>query len=123
MLLHRPFLESVLNDAFNTLFQYVHAELTQQGLQRTKDIVKESDSYRAQNSVYNLETALSLNCGALSVVVESPSHEFSWANQSIVQTPEMLLDAQLTCHQQAMRFLAETGGRSKWTPAKQKLGM
>ena len=31
---------------------------------------------------------------------------------------DMLLDAQLICHQQAMKFLAETGGRSKWLPGR-----
>jgi hypothetical protein len=55
--------------------------------------------------------------------VESPSHAFSGKGQSgkfAVHTPEMLLDAQLICHQEAMRFLLATGGRSKWTKSRQK---
>jgi hypothetical protein len=33
-------------------------------------------------------------------------------------TPDLLLDAQMTCHQEAMRFLAENGGRAAWTQKK-----
>jgi hypothetical protein len=34
-----------------------------------------------------------------------------------MHTPDHLLDAQLICHQEAMGFLAETGGRWRWTPS------
>jgi hypothetical protein len=73
--------------------------------------------------VFNLDGALNLHCGALSVVVESPSHSFSGKNRDgepAFHTLEMLLDAQLICHQEAMRFLAESGGRSRWTPARKR---
>jgi hypothetical protein len=88
-------------------------------LQKTKNLETETDSHRAGLGVYNIDTALNLHCGALSVTVESPSHGFSWKNkvgEIVFHTPEMLLDAQLICHQEAMRFLAESGGRSHWTP-------
>jgi len=52
------------------------------------------------------------------VVVESPSHGFYGTNgegKPAILTPDMLLDSQLICHREAMRFLAESGGRSKWT--------
>jgi hypothetical protein len=55
-------------------------------------------------------------------VVESPSHAFS-ANsvtrKAKIESPDNLLNAQLICHQQAMRFLVKTGGRSKWLPGRQ----
>jgi hypothetical protein len=123
MLMHRPFCEPVLYPAFDTLFRYVHTVLALEGLQKTKDPTIEADSRQAPMSVYNLDGVLNLNCGALSVVVESPSHGFSGKNEvgeAVLQTPEMLLDAQLICHQEAMRFLVKSGGRSHWTPVGKK---
>jgi hypothetical protein len=55
------------------------------------------------------------------VLVESPSHAFSGAKRKgepFFHTPDNLLDAQLICHQEAMRFLVETGGRVRWTAKK-----
>jgi hypothetical protein len=123
MLMVRSFGEPVLSTAFDTLFSYVHSALALNGLQYTKDPKVEGDPKRATGSVYNLDGALNLNCGALSMVVESPSHGFSGKNEAgeaALHTPEMLLTAQLICHQEAMRFLAETGGRSQWTPVLKK---
>lgn len=123
MLMHRPFVEPVLNPVFDNLFRYVHSELAVQGLQYTKDPATETDLKKVPLSVYNLDTALNLHSGALSVVVESPSHAFSGKNrkgEAARMTPEMLLDAQLICHQQAIKFLAETGGRAAWTPARNR---
>lgn len=121
MLMHRPFAETALNNAFDTLFKYVHTGLALNGLQQTNDPVAESNPKRAPQSSYNFDTALNLHCGALSVVVESPSHGFSGVNSEgkpAFLTPEMLLESQLICHREAMRFVAETGGRSKWTPGR-----
>jgi hypothetical protein len=123
MLMHRPFAEPALMPAFDKLFTYVQSGLALKGLQETRDPEIEADLERVPMGVYNLDGALNLHCGALSVVVESPSHGFSGKNskgEAAVLTPDMLLDSQLTCHQEAMRFLAETGGRSKWTPGKGK---
>jgi len=121
MLMHRPFAETALMPVFDKLFTYVQSGLALNGLQETRDPKIEADLERVPNGVYNLDGALNLHCGALSVVVESPSHGFSGKNskgEAAVLTPDMLLDSQLTCHQEAMRFLAETGGRSKWTPGR-----
>jgi len=121
MNLHRPFCEPVLSPFFDELYKYVHTRLAKEGLQNTTDPEVEANAGRAPVSTYNLDAALNLHCGALSVVVESPSHSFSGktrAGKVAFHTPERLLDAQLFCHTEAMRFLAETGGRSKWTPAK-----
>ena len=117
MLMHRPFCESVLTAVFDTLFKYVHQRLTIENLQATKDVERQTNPRRVSAGAYNLDTALNLHCGALSVVVESPSHTFDEKKSDgtlAIHTPNMLLDAQLVCHQEAMRFLADTGGRSKW---------
>jgi hypothetical protein len=69
---------------------------------------------------FNLDGALNLHCGALIVVVESPSHGFSSVNgigKTVTMSPEMILKAQLICQQEAIRFLVESGGRSVWTPS------
>jgi len=119
MLMHRPFGEKALSPVFDSLFKYVHTKLALSGLQNTMDPVIEANPQRSPNGVFNLDGALNLHCGALSVVVESPSHGFSGTNdkgEAALMTPDMLIDAQLICHQEAMRFLAESGGRSVWTP-------
>jgi hypothetical protein len=123
MRMDRPMGEPALLPAFDTLFRYVHSELALNGLQYTRDPKFEGNPSRASTGVYNLDGALNLHCGALSVVVESPSHAFSGINEGgkpVIESPEMLLDGELICHQQAMKFLADTGGRSKWTPGRGK---
>lgn len=123
MRMDRPLGEPALHSAFDTLFSYVHSELGRKGLQYSNDPKVAGDPSLATTGVYNIDGALNFNCGALSVVVESPSHSFDGLNEDgkpAGQSPDMLLDAQLTCHQQAMKFLAETGGRSKWLPGRKK---
>lgn len=119
--LHRPFAEPVLSSVFDSLYKYVHTRLTTEGLQNTKNIEIEANPKRAPLGTFNLDGALNMHSGALSVVVESPSHSFSgkYSDGKIAfLTPEMLLESQLICHLEAMRFLVESGGRSKWTPGK-----
>ena len=118
MKLLRPLCEPVLTSVFDTLYRYVHERLTLENLQATKNVERETAARRAPVSDYNLDTALNLHCGALCVTVESPSHGFDRKTSGGVaaHTPDNLLDAQLLCHQEAMRFLIDTGGRSKWTP-------
>ncbi len=123
MNLHRPFCEPVLTPVFDSLYKQIHTRLALEGLQYSKDPEKEANPQHSPSGVYNLDGALNLHCGALSVVVESPSHSFSGKNKNgepAFHTPEMLLDAQLFCHLEAMRFLAESGGRSQWTPVKKR---
>ncbi|MBK8882086.1 MAG: hypothetical protein IPN67_06750 [Bacteroidales bacterium] len=123
MRMDRPICEPALHPAFDTLFRYVHSELGRKGLQYSKDPQIAGDPALASTGVFNLDGALNFHCGALSVVVESPSHSFDGVNEDgkpAGQSPDMLIDAQLICHQQAMKFLAETGGRSKWLPGRKK---
>ena len=120
MNMHRPFCEPALSSVFDSLYKYVHKRLALEGLQHTKDPMIEADPGRSPLGKFNLDGALNLHCGALSVVVESPSHSFSGKNrdkETALLTSDMLLDSQLICHLEAMRFLAESGGRSKWTPS------
>jgi hypothetical protein len=117
----RPFVEPALTPAFEELYRRVMTGLTEAGLARTEDVAKEANPAQERMSAFNLDTALNLHCGALSVVVESPAHDCSVAERMgkpFRHTPDLLLDAQLVCHQQSMRFLAETGGRAKWTQKK-----
>ena len=116
----RSFIEPALTPAFEDMYRRVITQLTRAGLQHTDDVALAADPSRERLSVFNLDSALNMHCGALSVLVESPSHAFSGAKrngQPFFHTPENLLDAQLICHQEAMKFLVETGGRSRWTPA------
>jgi len=118
MFMIRPFGEDVLSPVFDSLYRCVHTKLALEGLQKTEEPEVEANPDNASEGIFNLDGALNLHCGALSVVVESPSHGFSRKNKAgdmAFHTPDMLLNAQLICHQQAMRFLAESGGRSKWT--------
>jgi hypothetical protein len=121
MRMDRPLGEPALGQAFDTLFKYVQSELAINGLQESNDPAIEGNPAKASTGVYNIDGALNWHCGALSVVVESPSHAFS-ANSATrkanIESPDNLLDAQLICHQQAMKFLSKTGGRSKWLPGK-----
>jgi hypothetical protein len=117
----RPLGEPALHPAFDTLFKYVHSELAVNGLQESNDPAIEGNPARATTGVYNIDGALNWHCGALSAVVESPSHAFSSNNatrKAKIESPDNLLNAQLICHQQAMKFLAKTGGRSKWLPGR-----
>jgi hypothetical protein len=123
MRMDRPLCEPALHDAFDTLFKYVHSELGRKGLQYSHNPEIAGNPALASTGVYNIDGALDFHCGALSLVVESPSHSFDGLNEKgkpAGQIPDMLLDAQLTCHQQAMKFLAKTGGRSKWLPGRKK---
>lgn len=117
MRMDRPLGEPALRPAFDTLFKYVHSELAVNGLQESNDPAIEGNPARAATGVYNIDGALNWHCGALSVVVESPSHAFSGnsvTREAKIESPDNLINAQLICHQQAMKFLAKTGGRSKW---------
>jgi hypothetical protein len=122
-LMHRPFAEPAMTPVFEELFRRVQTGLAQGGLQETADPRREADPSRvADRSPYNLDSALNLHSGALSVVIESPSHAASTAKRDGKPhffSADELLDAQLICHQEAMKFLVATGGRSRWTPSKQ----
>jgi hypothetical protein len=118
MTLLREFNEPSLTPAFDELFRRVHTALTLAKLEATDDVAREADPARATLGVYNLDTAINLNSGALAVLIESPSHAASPAKrygQPFTHTPDDILNAQLTAHQEVMKFLADTGGRVRWT--------
>ena len=114
-----PFTENIMQSVFESYFTFVHTVLTQNGLQRSYDIEREADPKRLPKGTFNLDSALNMHCGALSICVESPPHGYTVSHSGgilSIMTPDMLLDTQLLSHQESMRFLVETGGRSKWTP-------
>lgn len=114
----RSFVEPALMPQFEAVYRRIMTGLTEAGQQETSDPARHSDPARERLSAFNLDSALNMHCGALPVLVESPSHNFSTAKRDgkpYFHTPEGLLTAQLVCHREAMQFLAETGGRSKWT--------
>jgi hypothetical protein len=114
----RSFVEPVLQPRFDDYYRRVMSRLAQAGHQATADPAKEADPVRERLSPFNLDSALNLHCGSLSVLVESPAHDFSTAKkngQPYFHTPESLLEAQLICHHEALGYLADTGGRSRWT--------
>ncbi len=119
----KPFTEIPLTAVFNKLYKRILTAWTIAGLERTNDVEMESDPARVGSySPFNLDGALSFHCGALCATIESPNHGFASARDEkdnmIVMTPEMLLDAQLIGFRESLKFLNDTGGRSKWTPGK-----
>jgi hypothetical protein len=117
----RPFVEPALTPWFEDYYRRLLTRLTQEQLQASDDATVHANPARERQSVYNLDTALNLHCGTLSILIESPSHNFSRAKRNgapFFHTPENLLDAQLLAHEEALRFLAETGGRARWTAKK-----
>ena len=115
--MHRPFMEEALNQPFDELYRRTHTRLTREGLQGSRNPILEATPPRDSSFPCNLDTALNLHCGVMSVIVEAPSHGFSGTDRDGVpvrHTPERLLDAQLICNQEAMGFLRETGGRARW---------
>ena len=116
----RPFTETVLQPVFDAYITAVHTVLTEKGLQRSYDAGIEADPTRMPSGTFNLDSALNMHCGGLSICVESPPHGFTVSHSGgilSVMTLEMLLDTQLISHQESMRFLIDTGGRSAWTPS------
>jgi hypothetical protein len=116
---HRPPVEQKLGAVFDELYRTVHTALAYAGLQQTRDPEIEARPPTRPHGPMNLETAMNLHCGVLPVLIEAPSHSFAGRNRKgevVPHSPDMLVDAQLVCHQAGMGFLAEHGGRVKWAP-------
>jgi hypothetical protein len=119
--MHRPYIEPALTPAFDELYRRVMTRLAKENLEATADPKAEADPAEAPMGTYNLNTALNLHSGALAAVFESPSHATSTAvrdGKPLFFTPDQLLDTQLFLHLETMKYLAETGGRHRWLPAK-----
>ncbi len=117
--MHRPATEAALLPIFDELYRAVHTALTEAGLQSTKDVALEASPPKKGTPRMNLDTALNLHCGALAVLIESPSHSFAGKNRAgevAKHTPEQLVDAHLVAFEAGMTFLAERGGRAQWAP-------
>ena len=115
----RPFMEVEMFSTFDSLYKNIFTRLANEDLTYNKNIERVIDPSNAKLWKFNLNGALNLHCGALSVTIESPSHGFSAKRGDgtlAFFSPEMILNGQLWCHAEAMSFLVQTGGRSKWTP-------
>ncbi len=120
----KPMCEYRMTPVWESFYIALHTELTKNGMQKTNDLTFQTDfnrkykkRYNENFKNYNLNTALNLHCGALSVTIESPCHGYSGIYDDgtpVIQTPEILMRTQLTAHQAAMRFLIQTGGRAGW---------
>jgi hypothetical protein len=115
----RPFCEPVLAPVFDEMYRRVRTRLTTAGLQASDDPALEADPKREPVSAFNLDSALNLHSGVMGILVESPAHNFSTSKKRngdrFVHSVEDLLKAHLTCHEETMNLLAETGGRVRWT--------
>ncbi|MBN1675469.1 MAG: hypothetical protein JXR37_30795 [Kiritimatiellae bacterium] len=103
---------------FDEIYRAIHTRLAVEGLQSSADPAIETDPTQAPGSVFNLNSALNLHCGALSVTIEAPCHAFSGMDRAaklVARDLDATLDAQLVCHQAAMRFLLARGGRATAT--------
>jgi len=119
--MHVPVMEEALRPAFNGLYRAVHTALVHGGFQGSSDLAVEADPGRTTSFGFNLDSALDFHCGALSVVVESLTNEYSGKNQRgdvVRHSADQLLDQQLLVQQEAMRYLADTGGRARWAGGK-----
>jgi hypothetical protein len=115
--MHRPLMEPVLTPVWDDLYRAVHTALTNAGLQSTKDVALESDPARVRPSPMNLDAMLNFHTGALTALIESPSHSFSGTDRNGNVVPfsvDNLLDAHLVAFQAGLEFLVERGGRSHW---------
>lgn len=104
----RPFVEPSSMALFEAYYRRLLTRLTRMGLQASNDPAGTADPSRERIMAYNLDTAINLHCGSLSMTVESPSHNFSRAKrngQAFAYTPDDLLDAQLACHEEAFGWL------------------
>jgi hypothetical protein len=119
--MHVPVMEEALRPAFNGLYRAVHTALVRAGMQGSSDLSVEADPSRTQGFGYNLDTVLDYNCGALSVVVEAPSHAYAGRNQRgevVRHSADQLVDEALLVQQEAMSYLVAAGGRSRWAADK-----
>ena len=92
------------------------------GFRGTDDLLKETTPKleHTGTGAMNLTSVLSYHCGALAVTVEDGTHGYTGVypdGSPVNHTPEKILNAELTLHQSAMRFLLRNGGVSAWEKA------
>ncbi|HEY1763485.1 MAG TPA: M14 family zinc carboxypeptidase, partial [Opitutaceae bacterium] len=119
--MHTPVMEEALRPAFEGLYRSVHTALVRAKMQGSDDLSVEADPKRTQGFPYNLDTALDYNCGALSLIVEFPSHAYAGHNQRgevVRHTADQLVDEELLVQQESIGYLARAGGRARWANEK-----
>ncbi|MES2307802.1 MAG: hypothetical protein V4507_02985 [Verrucomicrobiota bacterium] len=114
MKVHKPQADPSVYPVWESFFRHVHTGLARAGLQSTRDPRLEADPSKSVAGCFNLDTALNYHCGALSSVVESPSHSYtgySRSGQLVPMSLEALLDAQLILYTESFRFLKQSISR------------
>mgnify|MGYP001160542847 CR=1 FL=1 len=113
-----PNCEIGLVPVWRDLYTSIHTKLTEEKLKKTEDLAIETDGKDANGIAgFNLNSALNSHCGALCVTVENTSHGYSGMYDNgdpVLRTPQDILRSELVAHQEAMKFLFRTGGRSQW---------
>ncbi len=110
----REFNNPIQTARYPALYRAVMTKLAEEKFTHTGDAAVEANIESQKLQPFNLDAALSMHCGSLSALVESPSHSFTTAKRNGAQvffTPDQLIDAQLICHQEAMRFLVQSEAR------------
>ncbi len=106
--------------AWAGLYRSAHTALAAAGHRSTNDPAIEANPTKVGAIVPNLDTALNLHAGTLSVIVESPSHSFAGKRRDGTPAPTdplLLLDAHLTLFTATFDYLADTGGLAAWATA------
>jgi len=116
-----PFVDPGVRGAYRRLYRRVHTKLTLEKLQPTDDVEKQAEPGSRQSWAFNLDSALNMNCGALAVTVEGPAHDYSTGKRNgkpFTHSPADIVRAHLLTHQEAMGFVADSGGRARWSAKK-----
>jgi len=90
-------------------------------MQSTSRPAVEANPVCAAGGAYNIKTALDNHCGALAGGVEVPSHQHSARNRqgaAVRHSADRLLDEELVIEEEAMKYLAYSGGRARWAGGK-----
>jgi hypothetical protein len=121
LVLCRSDLGSALVPAWTELYRRVHSALAVAGHRSTTNPVVESDLAHTSSFGQNLDTAINLNAGTLSAMIESPSVSFAGKRRDGTPAPSdplKLLDAHLVMFTTAFNYVTDTGGLPAWTEKK-----
>lgn len=117
----RSVLEPALQPIWERFYRNSYAGLERHGLlmglNGNDEGLTSYEEPSARQSPFNLNSAINFHSGAMSFTVESPNHGFSGKNKAgelVRMTPDIILDCHLVFHTEAIKFLAQTGGRARW---------
>ncbi len=108
MHIHRPLTVVNAQPAFDAFYRQLKTRLTEENLQSSTDVSFEADPERVKCGGFNLDTALNMHSGALSIVIESPGHGYGGTHRTgepVAHPPEVLLEMQMIAYEEALKFL------------------